>query len=92
MEDNVKKQLAIGRRERRAHAREKNLTEVQLCVVCTENPKEVRIEKRIETGNNSFVTCIRSRRRVSLRCKCVVSTENPGKSAKSGRKHLAVES
>lgn len=41
LEDSLKKQLAAGRRERRAHAREKNLTDVQLCVVCTENPKEV---------------------------------------------------
>ncbi|KAI5635472.1 e3 ubiquitin ligase domain-containing protein [Phthorimaea operculella] len=41
MEDSMKKQLAAGRRERRAHAREKNLSEVQLCVVCTENPKEI---------------------------------------------------
>lgn len=43
MEDTMKKQLAAGRRERRVQAREKNLSEVQLCVVCTENPKEVRI-------------------------------------------------
>lgn len=41
VEDSMKKQLAAGRRERRAHAREKNLADVQLCVVCTENPKEV---------------------------------------------------
>lgn len=41
LEDNVKRQLAAGRRERRAHARERNLADVQVCVVCTENPKEV---------------------------------------------------
>ncbi|VVC96616.1 unnamed protein product [Leptidea sinapis] len=40
-EDVMKKQLAAGRKERRAQNRDKNLSEVQLCVVCSENPKEV---------------------------------------------------
>lgn len=40
-EEKMKQQLAVGRRERRAQAREKNLDEVQLCVVCAENPKEI---------------------------------------------------
>lgn len=43
MEDSLKQQLAVGRKERRAQAREKNLSEVQLCVVCTVNPKEIII-------------------------------------------------
>lgn len=47
IEDGMKKQLAAGRKERRAMAREKNLSEVQLCVVCTENPKEVSISHNI---------------------------------------------
>ncbi|XP_013140951.1 PREDICTED: mitochondrial ubiquitin ligase activator of nfkb 1-A [Papilio polytes] len=41
LEESLKRQLAAGRKERRAHAREKNLTDVQLCVVCSENPKEI---------------------------------------------------
>ncbi|XP_041977519.1 mitochondrial E3 ubiquitin protein ligase 1 [Aricia agestis] len=40
-EEALKKQLAAGRRERRAQIRDKNLGEHQLCVVCTENPKEI---------------------------------------------------
>ncbi|CAG9585802.1 unnamed protein product [Danaus chrysippus] len=40
-EEQLKKQLAAGRKERRAHTRDKGLSEVQLCVVCTENPKEI---------------------------------------------------
>ncbi|KAG7306953.1 hypothetical protein JYU34_007077 [Plutella xylostella] len=41
LELTMKKQLATGRRERRAQARESGLADVQLCVVCTENPKEI---------------------------------------------------
>ncbi|KAG6448698.1 mitochondrial E3 ubiquitin protein ligase 1 [Manduca sexta] len=41
LEECMRKQLAVGRRERRAIARDHNLTDLQLCVVCTENPKEV---------------------------------------------------
>ncbi|GBP66603.1 Mitochondrial E3 ubiquitin protein ligase 1 [Eumeta japonica] len=40
-EASVKQQLAAGRRERRAKARDKDLGELQLCVVCTINPKEI---------------------------------------------------
>ncbi|XP_063531283.1 mitochondrial E3 ubiquitin protein ligase 1 [Cydia strobilella] len=40
-EHEVKQQLAAGRRERRARARDRDLSEAQLCVVCTENPKEI---------------------------------------------------
>lgn len=41
VEDSMKKQLAAGRKERRQQARERNLADVQVCVVCTENPKEI---------------------------------------------------
>ncbi|XP_073943432.1 mitochondrial E3 ubiquitin protein ligase 1-like [Choristoneura fumiferana] len=40
-EDALKTQLAAGRRERRKRARDTDLPEVQLCVVCAENPKEI---------------------------------------------------
>ncbi|XP_045490875.1 mitochondrial E3 ubiquitin protein ligase 1-like [Colias croceus] len=40
-EDSMKRQLAAGRRERRAQNRDKGLSDVQLCVVCTDNPKEI---------------------------------------------------
>ncbi|XP_022127953.2 mitochondrial E3 ubiquitin protein ligase 1 [Pieris rapae] len=40
-DENLKKQLAAGRRERRAQNRDKDLSEVQLCVVCSDNPKEI---------------------------------------------------
>lgn len=40
-EDVMKRQLAAERRERRALTRDKNLADAQLCVVCTDNPKEV---------------------------------------------------
>lgn len=43
-DEHLKKQLAAGRRERRAQNRDKDLNEVQLCVVCTDNPKEVSSE------------------------------------------------
>ncbi|XP_060800430.1 mitochondrial E3 ubiquitin protein ligase 1 [Amyelois transitella] len=41
LEAGVKAQLARGRRERRARARDADLGELQLCVVCSENPKEI---------------------------------------------------
>lgn len=38
-----KKNLEESRRERRRHLRENDLPENQLCVVCKENPKEVKM-------------------------------------------------
>lgn len=65
-EDSIKKQLALGRRERRAHAREKNLTEVQLCVVCTENPKEVHLRRSYLLNDSCSKSQLVVPRRLSL--------------------------
>ncbi|CAH2086846.1 unnamed protein product [Euphydryas editha] len=40
-DERLKAQLAAGRRQRRATTRDHALTDLQLCVVCTENPKEI---------------------------------------------------
>ncbi|KOB58058.1 Uncharacterized protein OBRU01_25553 [Operophtera brumata] len=73
LEDSLKKQLAAGRRERRVRARDKDLTEVQLCVVCAENPKEVTYKwvkrRALEDSLKKQLAAGRRERRVSARDK-----------------------
>ncbi|XP_053625542.1 mitochondrial E3 ubiquitin protein ligase 1 [Plodia interpunctella] len=40
-EEHLKRTLAQSRRQRRKDNRDKNLPDLQLCVVCSENPKEI---------------------------------------------------
>lgn len=46
-ERKIKETLEKERRERRARTRPLNLTTEQLCVVCSTNPKEVSVLKRV---------------------------------------------